>query len=322
MQRVILTRLSNRGPTVFSRITRAAACFSVLVAIWVHPVHATECDNYQSAHPQWLWCDSFESDTAINSNYFDVDRAGGRMTLSTDSFFDGSHSLQMQYVPGQSDSGSLKLSLGATPVSPLRYTSQKFDEVYWRFYMKTSSNWIGQPMKVTRAIVFAASDWREAAIGHLWEDSTTSLGLGLDPASGVVGSTVTTVGYNDFTHLAWLGKANGAFQMYAPSNANKWTCIELHMKLNTPGKSDGVLAFSVNGQQQAQAANLNFRGSYTTYGINAIMLEGYVNSGAPQVQYRWFDNFVVSTQPIGCAAGGSSPTAAVVPNPPTNVTVQ
>jgi len=83
----------------------------------------------QSAHPQWLWCDSFESDTAINSNYFDVDRASGRMTLSTDSPFDGSHSLQMQYVPGQSDSGSLKLSLGATPVAPTRYTSQKFDEV-------------------------------------------------------------------------------------------------------------------------------------------------------------------------------------------------
>jgi len=79
--------------------------------------------------------------------------------------------------------------------------------------MKTSSNWIGQPMKVTRAIVFAASDWSEAAIGHLW--------------------------------------------------------------------------------------------------------------GAPQIQYRWFDNFVVSTQPIGCtAAGGTSPTPAVVPNPPTNVTVQ
>jgi len=322
MQRVILTRQSNRGPTVFSRFTRAAACFSFLVSIWVHPVHATECDNYQSAHPAWLWCDSFESDTAIDANYFDVNRANGRMSLSTNSPFDGSHSLQMEYDTGQVDSGGIKLSLGATPVAPKRYTSQKFDELYWRFYMKTSSNWIGQPMKVTRAVVFAGSNWSEAAIGHLWEDTETSLGLGLDPVSGVVGSTVVTTKYNDFANMTWLGKHNGAFQMYAPDNRNKWTCIEVHMKLNTPGKADGVLAFSVNGQQQAQGTNLNFRGSYTTYGINGIFLEGWINSGAPQLQYRWFDNFVVSTQPIGCAAAGGATPTATVPNPPTNVTVQ
>ena len=309
---------------MFSRFARAAACLSFLVAIWVHPAHATECDNYQTVHPQWLWCDSFESDSAINTNYFDVDRASGRMALSSDSPFDGSYSLQMQYVPGQDDSGSIKLSLGATPVSPLRYTDQKFDELYWRFYMKMSSNWTGQPFKTTRGIVFAGSDWSEAAIGHLWEDSATSLGMGLDPASGVVGSTVVTTGYNDFAHLTWLGKQNGAFQVYAPANVNKWTCIEVHMKLNTPGSSDGLLAFSVNGQQQAQATNLNFRGSYTAYGINAILLESYSNGAvAPQVQSRYFDNFVVSTQPIGCvAAGGTTPSAPPVPNPPTNVTVQ
>jgi hypothetical protein len=307
---------------VLSNLTRTAACLSLLVAIWAHPAHATECDNYQTVHSQWLWCDSFESDADINTNYFDVDRAGGRMTLSGDSPFDGSNSLQMQYVTGQVDSGSIKLSLGETPISPMHYTNQKFDELYWRFYMKVSSNWVGQPYKVTRGIVFAGSNWSEAAIGHLWEDSDTSLGLGLDPATGVVGSTVVTTQYNDFANLTWLGKYNGAFQMYAPANANKWTCIEVHMKLNTPGKSDGVLGFSVNGQQQAQATALNFRGSYTTYGINAITLEGWVNPGAPQVQYRWFDNFVVSTQPIGCAAASGASPPPLVPNPPTNVVVQ
>jgi hypothetical protein len=306
---------------VLSPLRRAAAFLPLLVAIWIHPAHATECDNYQTAHPAWLWCDSFESAAAINTNYFDVNTAGGRMTVSNNTAFDGSSSLQMQYASGQQDAGSLKLSLGATPVSPARYTGQKFDELYWRFYMKVSSNWSGQAMKTTRGIVFSASDWSEAAIGHLWEDSTTSLGMGVDPASGVVGSTVVTTGYNDFAHLTWLGKRNGAFQVYAPANVNKWTCVEVHMKLNTPGSSDGVLGFSVNGQSQAQATNLNFRGGYTAYGINAILLEGYMNSGAPQVQYRWFDNFVVSTQPIGCApAGGTNP--APVPNPPTNVTVQ
>ena len=69
----------------------------------------------------------------------------------------------------------------------------------------------------------------------------------------------------------------------------------------------------VDGKLDAQASNLNFRGSYTTYGINAILLENYTNSGAPRVQSRNFDNFVVSRTRIGCAS------PATTPNPPTNV---
>jgi hypothetical protein len=32
------------------------------------------------------------------------------------------------------------------------------------------------------------------------------------------------------------------------------------------------------------------------------MLENYWNNGAPRNEDRYIDNFVVSTQPIGCAA--------------------
>jgi len=297
---------------------RAIAAVGFLTSM---AAHATECDNYQTAHPDWLWCDSFESDSAIDANYFDVNRATGRMSLSTEAPFDGNTSLKSAYAQGQQDAGSIKLSLGATPVSPKRFTDQKFDQLYWRFYMKVSSNWTGQGFKVSRGTVFTASDWRQAAIGHLWEDSETGTGMGLDPVSGVVGSTVVTTKYNDFDHMTWLGKKNGPFQMYGAANRDKWTCVEMRMKLNTPGASDGVLSFSVNGTLQAEANNLNFRGSYTTYGINAILLESFIGgNGAPQNQSRWFDNFVVSKQPIGCM--GSTPPATVKPNPPTNVRTQ
>ena len=277
---------------------------------------ATECDNYQTAHPDWLWCDSFETDN-LDANYFDVNRASGRMTISTEAPFDGNASLKSAYAQGQQDAGSVKLSLGATPVSPKRFTDQKFDQLYWRVYMKVSSNWTGQGFKVSRGTIFTASDWRQAAIGHLWEDSDTGTGMGLDPVSGVVGSTVVTTKYNDFDHMTWLGKRNGAFQMYGTANRDKWTCVEVRMKLNAPGASDGVLSFSVNGTPQAEAANLNFRGSYSTYGINAILLESFIGgNGAPQNQSRWFDNFVVSKQPIGCK--GAAPVSKK-PNPPTDV---
>ncbi|HEY4342410.1 MAG TPA: hypothetical protein VGM97_20915 [Steroidobacteraceae bacterium] len=273
-----------------------------------------ECSDWQTKHPTWLWCDDFESDSALETNYFDVNRASGRFGVVSETAYGGTHALRNSYAVGVEDAGGLKLSFGKTPVSPKRYTDRNFDDVYWRFYMKTGPGWVGQPLKVTRATVFVSSNWAQAAIGHLWEDN--ALGMGLDPASGVSGSSVVTTGWNDFPNLKWLGKADGKVQVYAPENREKWYCVEVHMKLNTPGASDGTFEFWIDDQLQANKSNLNWRGGYTSYGINALTLEGWVNDGAARNQSRYFDNLVVSTNKIGCYA------SAKRPNPPENVNAQ
>jgi hypothetical protein len=272
-----------------------------------------ECSNWQQQHPDWIWCDDFETDSALERDYFDVDRQGGRFGVDNQTALGGASSLKATYQTGLTDAGGIKLSFGKTPVSPARLTDQVFDDVYWRFYMKLSSNWTGNAMKLSRATIFVASNWSQAAIGHVWEDDPSGLSLGLDPVSGVVGSTVRTTKYNDFDNMQWLGKSDGTKPIYGPQYVNKWICIEARMKLNTPGASDGQMTLWIDGQVDAQASNLNFRGSYTTYGINAILLENYINSGAPRVQSRNFDNFVVSRSRIGCTAG------AATPSPPTNL---
>jgi hypothetical protein len=124
-----------------------------------------------------------------------------------------------------------------------------------------------------------------------------------------------TTKYNDFDHLQWLGKTNGVMPVYDTANRGKWNCIEVHMKLNTPGQADGVFEYWLNDRSEARRTALNWRGSYTTYGINAIMLEAYRNEPFAQTQDRYIDNFVVSKERIGCVN-------AVRPNPPTNVTTQ
>lgn len=45
---------------------------------------------------------------------------------------------------------------------------------------------------------------------------------------------------------------------------------------------------------------LTWHGAVSEYGINTVFLEHYWNGGAPRAQERYFDNFVVSTQRIGC----------------------
>jgi hypothetical protein len=74
------------------------------------------------------------------------------------------------------------------------------------------------------------------------------------------------------------------------------------MRLNTAGNSDGLLEMWINGQIQAQSSGLNFLGSYSDFGINAIFFENYWNAGSIAPQDRYFDNLVVSTARVGCTS--------------------
>ncbi|HEX2492427.1 MAG TPA: hypothetical protein VHK24_01540 [Steroidobacter sp.] len=295
---------------------KAALRITLIVLGVMQVAHAgpLECTNWQSLHPEWVWCDDFESDAALSSSYFEVNRSNG-FGVTTTTAFGGSGALKATYYPGVQESGNVKLGIGRSPVASKIQVSRNFEDLYWRFYLKMDPNWVGNANKLTRATIFSSSNWAQAAISHLWEDEMDGNGLGLDPVSGVVGGVVVTTKYNDFQNMRWLGKINGITQIYAPENLNRWNCIEVHMKLNTPGASDGVSEFWVDSHLEARRADLNWRGTYTAYGINAIMLENYKNGGPTQVQSRYFDNFVVSTARIGCLT-------AVRPNPPTDLTVQ
>lgn len=277
---------------------------------------AIECENWQELNPEWIWCDDFENDDLLNKDYFEVNRANKEFGVTQDFSFDGNGALKATYLPGISESGNIKFSFGKTPVAPTRYTNQIFNEIYWRFYVKLESGWQGNPHKLTRATIFSASDWSQAAIAHIWENS--SLGVGLDPVSGVVGNSIVTKGYNDFDNFTWLGGASGKVEIYAQENDDKWHCIEAHMALNTPYQSDGIFEFWINNDLQASRSDLNWRGGYTDYGINAIILENYVSGGMPRKQSRYMDNFVVSRERINCKDTTTKEISP--PLPPSNVT--
>jgi hypothetical protein len=81
----------------------------------------------------------------------------------------------------------------------------------------------------------------------------------------------------------------------------RWYCVEAHAALNDAGLANGVFELWVNGNLEAKGTGLNFVGTFSGYGINAVFFENYWNKGAPATQERYFDNIVVSTQRIGCA---------------------
>lgn len=284
------------------------------------PSYSSDCQNWQTIHPEWIFCDDFEDGTSLVrlGRYFEYNNNGGDFVIVDDIGYSGSKGMRVRWQQGEVDAGSLNLAfgrnLGGGMTNGIR-SSEDFREIYYRMYLKVQSGWSGYPAKLSRATVIAGSDWRQAMIAHLWTNDKAYLAI--DPASCVSGGTVQCVGYNDFAHLRWLGAMDGVTPMFdgQASHNDKWYCIEAHVKLNDAGQSNGVQEFWIDGQLEVRKEGLNFVGTYTTYGINAIFFENYWNAGSPKQQERYFDNIVVSTQRIGCLDDAS-------PSLPRNLKIQ
>jgi hypothetical protein len=86
----------------------------------------------------------------------------------------------------------------------------------------------------------------------------------------------------------------------ATLNYDQWYCLELEVKLNTPGSADGVVNFWVNGNQVLNKTDVNLRGSYTT-GAGCISFGRQSNryNYDPIDEYRYWDDIVISTSYVG-----------------------
>jgi len=264
---------------------------------------ATECTAPRRG---WIWCDDFEQDRL--SSYFEVSDAGGRFMRATGVGAAGSTGMRGVYTTAaQTGSGSLKLAFGRTPLAYFRAAAaptRDFREVYWRVYVRHQTGWQGGGGdKLSRAMILAGSNWQQAMIAHIWSGGSSPADqyLVMDPASGTdaSGRLISTT-YNDAANLRWLAGSRGTTALFAPAAHGSWYCVEAHVRLNEAGQANGVFEFWVDGTTQARRSDLNWVGTYSAYGINAIFLENYWNAGSTVVQERVLDNFVVSEERIGC----------------------
>ena len=249
--------------------------------------------------PATIWYDDFDGpQKAYGESSGDLDEKVA--------FGNTGKSMQCLYEKGAQGKGNRKVFFGDSPTGRPVRKGEVFTDVYWRIYVLHPHGWTGGgPDKMSRATSFASGKWNQAMISHVWGGD----GLTLDPASGVRGDRVVTTQYNDFANLHWLGNRPPApFPMYSPEELGWWVCVEVRAKLNTPGQADGLNQLWIDGKFQTERKNLDWRGSYAGHGINAVFLEAYWNKGSPVTQSRWYDNFVISTKPIGPAASTPNPT--------------
>ena len=94
-----------------------------------------------------------------------------------------------------------------------------------------------------------------------------------------------------------------------------WVCLEMMMRLNTPGAADGEMAFWVDDQLAHSVAGMHWR-DIAELELNKARLQHYIAVGdATQSNRVWFDNFVVSPSRIGCLGAGPFPDGGVTPTP-------
>jgi hypothetical protein len=245
----------------------------------------------QEADPATIWYDDFNGPAkAYTESTGDLD--------DTVAFGGSGNSMKCLYEKGDQGKGNRKVFFGDSPTGKVVRKGETFEEIYWRVYVKHQPGWTGGgPDKLSRATSITSGKWTQAMIAHVW---STGDALTLDPASGVVGGKVVTTKYNDFDNLHWLGqKPASTFQISSTAESGWWVCVEARAKLNTPGAKDGLFQLWIDGQLESERKNLDWRGTYKEHGLNAVFLEAYWNKGSPVTQCRWYDNFVISTRPIG-----------------------
>jgi hypothetical protein len=252
----------------------------------------------------WVLCEDFEGIDDPAKSFFEFQGGDGAFVLGTGDAASGERSMRTKHRAGVEGSGWLSVAIGRNPVvygdRPNAAADGNFQEIYWRFRVKTQAGWpdIGLG-HLTSATVLASSEWTQAMVARLRSDGDNVVLLA-EPTSCIEGESVSCAGFDDAMGQKNLGGLVGAKPIFASAAADEWHCVEAHVVLNTPGDSDGVFEFWVDDELENGAYTLDWRGSWDAYGINLVTLENFWPGGAPVDLERAIDDLVISTAPIGC----------------------
>jgi len=76
-----------------------------------------------------------------------------------------------------------------------------------------------------------------------------------------------------------------------PLVPGQWQEVVFHIKLNTPGQSDGSQTVWINGVKALDMQNMRWR-TTTDVRLNEIRFDNYMNN-APQIEHVWVDDVTV-----------------------------
>lgn len=181
------------------------------------------------------------------------------------------------------------------------------EEAYFRYHLRLARNW--NPVVDGGKLpgfsgTYGRAGWgMRASDGHNgWSARGAFLRQGDAPAARAgwraIGSYVYHADADDSGEIwGWNLGPTGLLQQ------DRWYSIEQHLKLNTPGRSDGVLRAWIDGQLVFERRGLRFR-DVPSLRIESVWLNVYHGGiePAPHEMTLFIDNLVVARRYIGPAA--------------------
>ncbi len=268
------------------------------------------------SHPSVLFFEDFEdADTAALVAGFDSASDPSRFTLTGD-------------VPPGAAAGSQSArasATGAEGITLFKTLPTQQGSVFTRYYVKYEDPTFYHHTGMWLGGFNPPSQWPQGTAG-IRPNGADFFHTGFEPMNGTLGLDH----YAQWPSMdcfmepggCWGNVFNRGAEPVVPSAA--WSCVELLMKMNTPGSSDGELAVWIggalvqhllpgspsfnrlgNGVWEPDPGGTPFPGfdwrSTPDLGMNFIWLNFYVDD-APSAM-SW-DQVVVATERVGCLAGG------------------
>jgi hypothetical protein len=181
------------------------------------------------------------------------------------------------------------------------------EEMYFRYYLRFGENW--NPTISGGKLPGFAGTYNRAGWGGRRANGTNgwsargaffqTRGEGVAPGNRRgVGSYVYHAGMEDVYGTTWgwgLGKT-GALEK------NRWYSVEQYVKMNTPGKADGVLRAWIDGELAFENTQLRFR-DVADLRIETLWMNIYHGGTktAPHDLSLYIDNLVIAREYIGPA---------------------
>lgn len=238
-------------------------------------------------HAGVLVSSSFENGYGqFDSNY------GGSEIVADATAPNGKYSLRFNFTAN--------FPAGNAPDIVSSYNFADQEEVYIKYYVKYSSNWVDEPLTNKMVYIWFGDHLNKPNLPFM---GRSQYGDGVWAVLQAGGSIPEQV---------WFG--NNFTLTYGV-----WHKIVLRVKMNTGGNHNGIFQAWVDDVLRINASNGYFRNSGDSYGVTAVHMTpvygGGINTGN-SLQYMWFDDIIVQTTPFG-----ASPTS-IPPAAPTRLTIQ
>jgi hypothetical protein len=297
----------------------------------------SECTDYRTRHPEWLVCEDFEDYAGDFTAWLamspwlkeadDIDP--GKITITDNESYQGAQSLYMPAAPAAGYEGSDLRWFNCDGAKQNGCRLKGLDELYIRSYVKFAPD----HQMVHHFLNIGGSQpsgfWDAMGLAGCRPNGEVSAGTTVDLIADSRDSFFYTYSVDMQCDPGWSCDryadaaeiCSGCAERGLPCNAgeeccwgneyrrtqpallprDRWICLEMRMKLNTPGQHDGIMAYWIDDQFIYENASMYWR-TIPELQLNRASLQHYITTedAGGHSNRVWWDNAVISTERIGC----------------------